>query len=148
MAAGITGCRMDPLACFGRSRWPFILESFVQSRCFRVGPAMPCIIVRLQDFCFRAVGAKKALLVPTFLVLGWHQTRSRKPFPTHHSRNCWLFGLKCQSGDPQAVFRLGVDSNWGSGGGVCGCCRGGGKGLSVAERGILAQSCLPPHLSF
>lgn len=46
VAMGIAGHHTAPLAWSGRSRWPFVVESFVQNGCFRVGGA-----------CFTLAGA-------------------------------------------------------------------------------------------
>lgn len=104
VATGVAGHRTALLAWSGRSRWPFILESFVQTESFRVGAAVLC-----TGWCYcEAVGLllQGNLLAPAFLILDWSAPGEEwKPFPAHHSRNCWFLCLKCHRGALIPIWR-------------------------------------------
>lgn len=88
VAAGVSGHHTAPLAWSVSSRWPFILESFVQTGCFRVGPAM----LPTGWHYFESAGFffREASWPPCIPGSGLECTRPGVEAFTvaHHSRNC------------------------------------------------------------
>lgn len=94
VAMGIAGHHTAPLAWSGRSRWPFVVESFVQNGCFRVGGACFTLAGAMgvggaARLLLWAAGAKEALLgLHSRTGLGWRVPSGEwEAFPCPPLRN-------------------------------------------------------------